>query len=309
MTTRAARVLHRATITLALLLAAGNAALTAIGVLTPRAAVSLYLAVEVPLIVVALTVGVLRVRAMRRNGATWLRVHEELVGRVPAALMRAEWRSHRALWRWITRRPVGAGPGVTTLGYTRGTMALPIAFAVAALIEIVVVHLLVPWPWLRWTLLVTSVYSLLVMAGWFADRVVHPHLVTRDTFTVRAGHRVVATIERGNVRSCTPRRDFRPDTTGVVEDVLFLPGPDGTDLDIVLDRPIEVLLPAFLDHRRRVETVRRLALHVDDPAAARAALASVPVRSDRQAQLARPARTRRSATEPGTSSTVIATRR
>lgn len=196
-----------------------------------------------------------------------------LVGRIPVTLMRAKGRTLRALWCWVTRRRVGAGPGVETIGYTRGTTAVPIAFAVASLVEIGIVHLLVPWPWLRWTLLVLSLYSLFLMAAWLADRVVHPHLVTRDTVTIRDGHRIVARIDRGDLRQCVPRKRFQPTEAGVVDDVLFLPGPDGTEVDIVLDRPIEVLPPALFERRRRPAVVRRLALHVDDPSAARAVFA------------------------------------
>ncbi|MEU5843561.1 hypothetical protein [Rhodococcus sp. NPDC047139] len=197
-----------------------------------------------------------------------------LVGRIPVTLMRANGRTLRALWCWATRRRVGAGPGVETIGYTRGTTAVPIAFAVASLVEMGVVHLLVPWPWLRWTLLSVSLYSVLLLAGWIADRIVHPHLVTRDTVVIRDGFRIVAQIARGDLRQCVPRKRFQPTEGGVVDDVLHLPGPDGTEIDIVLDRPIEVLPPALFEHRRRPMVVRRLALHVDDPSAARAVLAA-----------------------------------
>lgn len=277
MTARAVRLMHRGAAAVSVLLAAVNLVLAGVGVLPPSTALRLYLAVELPLVVVVLAVAVVRVSILRRRGTAWPKVCDEVAGRIPAVLMRAEVRGCTALWRWATGRTVGAGPGVTTIGYTRGTLAVPAAFAVASMIEIGVVHLLVPWAWLRWALLALSVYALVQLAGWFADRIVHPHLITDECITVRSGHQVVARIDRSNVRQCALRNRFQATTAGVDGDVLSLPGPDGTNTDIVLDRPVEVLPPAFFDHRRRPVLVRQLAIYVDDPALTRAALATTAV--------------------------------
>ena len=104
-------------------------------------------------------------------------------------------------------------------------------------------------------------------------------LLTADEFVLRSGHQVIARIDPRDVQRCIPRRRFDRTEAGVDDDTLFLPGPDGTVLDLVLAQPIEVLLPAFLEHRRRRAHVQRIALHVDDPAAARAALTPVSARS------------------------------
>ncbi|APE09149.1 MULTISPECIES: hypothetical protein [Rhodococcus] len=272
MTERTVRLAHRTALVFTVVVACTNAALAALGVLTPAAALKVWLAFELSLGILVLIVGALRVRVLRRSGTPWAGVLDELVGRVPATVIRAELRSYRALWFLIRRRRIGVGPDVTTIGYTRGTMSVPIAWLVASVIEIAVVHILVPWEWLRWTLLIVSVYSLLPLVGWLADRVVNPHLLTRDGLVLRSGHQVVAHIDVDNLQRCIPRHRFQPTETSVDGEVLFLPGPDGTNLDLVLAEPVEALLPAFFEHRRRPALVSRFAIHVDDPAAARRVL-------------------------------------
>ncbi|MBS9372169.1 hypothetical protein [Rhodococcus sp. B50] len=280
MTERTVRLVHQATLVLTVLVACTNAAFAAFGVLTPATALRVWLGFELPFGALVLIVGALRVRVLRRSGTQWAGVLDELVGRVPATLMRAELRSYRALWFLIRGHRVGAGPGMTTIGYTRGTMSVPIAWLVASVIEIAVVHILVPWGWLRWTLLIISVYALLPLVGRLADRVVHPHLVAPDGLVLRSGHQIVARIEPDNLRRCIPRRRFQPTETGGDDEILFLPGPDGTNLDLVLAEPVDVVLPAFFEHRRRSALVSRFSIHVDDPAAARRVLDAVLLAPD-----------------------------
>lgn len=266
--------MHRSTTAVSVLLAGANLALAWLGILPPSTALRLYLMVELPLAVVVLAVAAMRVTILRRCGTAWPKVCDEVAGRIPAALMWAEVRGYGAPWRWATGRTVGAGPGAATIGYTRGTLALPAAFAVASLVEIGVVHLLVPWAWLA-----LSVYALVQLAGWFADRIVHPHLITDQSITVRSGHQVVARIDRSIFRQCLPHNRFQPQLP-VSTATCCLPGPDGTSTDIVLDQPVEVLLPTFFDHRRRPALVRRIAIYVDDPALARATLYPGQVQSE-----------------------------
>lgn len=192
-------------------------------------------------------------------------------------IVREQLHSRRVLWWWVRGHRVGVRPGTVAVGYSRGTMAVPLAFVVATIIEIGVLHLVVPWGWMRWTLLVLSLYSAAQLLAWSADRVVHPHLVTETEFVVRSGRRIVARVNRENVRRCVRRRRFQPTEAGVDGDVLFLPGPDGTELEVVFDQVVDVSLPAFFEHRRRTVTVRRIALHVDDPSAACSVLGTAVV--------------------------------
>lgn len=146
----------------------------------------------------------------------------------------------RALWLWCRGRVDGAGPGTTTFGYTAGTLAIPVAFVVAGIVEAVAVHLLVPWQWLRIVLLILTVASILATACWFAARAVHPHLVTSNSLTLRAGRRTVLELDRERIARAAPNRRFAHTEPGVHDGRLYLPGPDGTVLDIDFDEPIAV---------------------------------------------------------------------
>ncbi|MDH6676781.1 hypothetical protein M2284_000979 [Rhodococcus sp. LBL1] len=163
----------------------------------------------------------------------------------------------RSLRLWCRGRVDGAGEGVSTFGYTAGTLAIPMAFLVASLVEAVAVHLLVPWAWLRATLLVITVISIVAGANWFAGRVVHPHLVTSDALTLRSGRDTVLSVDRSRIVRAVPTRRFEHTTSGIHGDRLYLPGPDGTVIDIDFDAPVGV------EHETRMVT--GVSLHVDAP--------------------------------------------
>ncbi len=60
----------------------------------------------------------------------------------------------------------------------------------ASALELVAVHFLIGWPWLRWTLLILSVWGLIWMFGYLAGLIVYPHLITQDRVIVRNGHTI-----------------------------------------------------------------------------------------------------------------------
>jgi hypothetical protein len=64
-------------------------------------------------------------------------------------------------------------------------------FLVAALfsspIEILLFELLIPWAWLRWVLLIASLYTLIWVSGYYASLVVHPHRLEADGLRLRYG--------------------------------------------------------------------------------------------------------------------------
>jgi len=269
-----AQRIHRGALVVAILTALTNAVLAAVGILAPGTAFVLWLAVELPLFALVVTVTVVRIRALRRSGASWNAVLDELAG--PAAgLIRAELRAYRSLWLFARRRRDGLRDGMVAIGYTRGTMGMPIAFLIACVVETVAIHLLVPWPWLRTTLLVVSVYGFVPLLGILASRVVHPHLLDDARFVVRSGHQVVATLPVGTVEKALIHRRFQHTSPIVEDDVLYLPGSDGTNVDVLLREPIEVKLPYLLERRRTTTQVGRVALQVDDPEDLRAAFAAL----------------------------------
>lgn len=270
----AGRRLHAVSLLVTVLTAVVDAGLAAAGVVSPATAFTLWLAVEVPLAAVLAAVTAVRIRAARRRGRTWAQVLDDVAGPVVGDLIRFELRGYRSVWLWARRRYDGAAPGVEPVGYTRGTLAVPLAFLVAAGIETVIVHLLVPWPIVRTVLLVLSLWGLVQIAGILTGRIVHPHLLTADRLVVRSGPQVIVVVERAAVRRCVVRRRWEHTAATVDGDALYLPGPDGTCVDVLLAGPVDVRPPRFLAHRRVTAPVSRLSLQVDDPAAVSAAFAA-----------------------------------
>jgi len=268
----------------ALFVVVTDAVLLATGVIGPAAALVLFLAAEVPLGAIAVTSYVRRYRAHRaragsRRGAWRALAAEDPYLRIGAA----EARLLASLGRWIARRP-DVPAGTTLIGYSRGTLGVPIALAVAAGIEIVAVHLLLPWPVARLILDLLGLYALVMILGLLAGRIVRPHLLSDRHLVLRSGPHVCARLPLDAVARV--RRDRQLGSTGaeVLEHnsgaVLALAGPDGTSLTLDLARPVEVSVPGYPwsePEHREVDAVR---LHVDDPdVAARLIAAASPAAS------------------------------
>jgi len=171
----------------------------------------------------------------------------------------------RSLWLWCRGRVDGAGEGVSTFGYTAGTLAVPVAFLVASIVEAVALHLLVPWHWVRVVLLVLTAVSLGAGACWFAARAVHPHLVTPEQLTLRSGRDTVLVVDRSRILRAVPARRFEHTTPGIHDDRFYLPGPDGTVIDIDFDAPVGVADGARFGASRTLQLVTGVSLHVDAP--------------------------------------------
>ncbi|MGW6378019.1 hypothetical protein ACWFRB_18375 [Rhodococcus sp. NPDC055112] len=147
-------------------------------------------------------------------------------------------------------------------GYSKGTFVFPIAFMVAGLIEAVAIHLLVPWQWLRVTLLIATVVSLVAVVGWLAGRVVHPHLVTENELVLRSGAAVVVTVGLAEIGAARLIRRFDRTDEEVRDGRLYLPGPDGTVLDIDFRSGVPITF-----RRDEPTVITGVSLQVDDPSA------------------------------------------
>ena len=141
------------------------------------------------------------------------------------------------------------------------------AFIFVSLVELPVVHLLLPWDTVRFVADVLSVWGLLWMVGFLAGMRVFPHLLDDQGLRVRHGTTLdlripweaVATVRarRGSVPTQrTVQVEHTPD--GVVVDVAVL---KQTKVDVVVVRPTTVRLPAGM------EEVTEVRLYVDDPRA------------------------------------------
>lgn len=251
-----------------------DATLLATGVIGPATALALFLAVEVPLGAVVVGGYVRRYRE-HRGGADGRRdALRALAADDPyLRMIGAEARTLASLGRWIARRP-DVPAGATAIGYSRGTLGMPIAMAAAALIELVAIHLLVPWPTVRLVLDLLGAYALIVVLGWLAGRIVRPHLVMGGELILRSGPHVCARVPLDAVTAVRRDRRLSPtsagiDTAGGAEGdaarVLALPGPDGTSVTLVLDRSVEAAVPGLPWAGPGVREVSEVRLHVDEP--------------------------------------------
>ena len=161
------------------------------------------------------------------------------------------------------RVPHGAAP----FGYTKGTMAFPVAIVVASLVELGVVHVLVPWTWLQILLLVLTIWGILLVLGPFASRAVHPHLVTSEALELRWGHRSVLSTPLTNLRSVEPLLDHAPTQPAADGTRLILTQFQSTNVRIVFVEPVASSPPVPRRHLPPGFRAAEAALYVDDPTA------------------------------------------
>ena len=170
----------------------------------------------------------------------------------------------RSLFLWVTRRVPGRRPGVETFAYSRDIVPILAAISAVSTVELVVVHVLLPWETIRLIADVISIWGLLWMLGLLASLRVFPHLVADDALHVRYGTTVDVAVPWEAVASVTARR--RGGVTsrksvwvdGAVVTVAVL---KQTRVDVVLREPTRLELPDG------PETVTEVRLYVDNPRA------------------------------------------
>lgn len=260
---------------IALLVVVIDGAMLTTGVIGPAVALTLFLAVEVPLGAVVVVGYVRRYRAHRTTAGGAAANTRRDAWRALAAddpylrLATAEASTLASLGRWIARRP-DVPDGAVALGYSRGTLGIPVAMAIAASIELVAVHLLVPWPTVRLVLDLLGVYGLVMLLGWLASRIVRPHLLTADELVLRSGPHICARVPLTAVAAVRRDRRLSPTAAEIVtetggETALALPGPDGTSVSIRLNQPVLASIPGYPWSRPQSFEVTELRLHVDNP--------------------------------------------
>lgn len=246
-----------------------DGALLATGVIDWRTALLLLLVVEAPLMVVALVLHCVVYRNARRSGADRAGVWEALLAaNPPLRLIQVELGHVVGLPRdlWTLARGDHRGPGL--FGSAAGTLAMPICLTVLLVLETLVVHLLIPWPWLRLVLLVLNLYAVLLVCSSLAGRVANPHELVDGVLRLRFGRHTVAEVPATALTgtACT-RRDHTWFGVSDPEEgsrALHLANQFGTTVRLVPERPLPVRVPHSLgpDQRHLVDEVH---LMVDDP--------------------------------------------
>lgn len=187
-------------------------------------------------------------------------------GRVARRLLVAELRSYRALARWLARRPdVPAG----ATGFRHVGVILPVlwTFIGISAVELVAVHLLLPWPGVRLVADVLGAWGLVWMLGLTAALSIRPHVVDGSGVRIRSGTAAEVFVPWDAVAAVAVRRRMREKSRGVQLDrgdagtVLNLVAGSQTNVDLALRRPLDLAPP---DGRETVSAVR---LYCDDPKA------------------------------------------
>lgn len=195
-------------------------------------------------------------------------------------LVRLEIGIWRSLLLWGTRRKPGQRPSVQAFAYSRDVVPLMTAFIFASTLELVVVHLLLPWETIRLAADILSIWGLLWMLGYLASVKVFPHLISDDELRVRSGTTADIRMPWAAVASVTAQRRSVPtrktvsverDHDRVVASVAVL---KQTKVDVVFHQPTTLTLP---DGPQELTELR---LYVDKPgtfvAAARQSLTDRP---------------------------------
>ena len=173
----------------------------------------------------------------------------------------------RSLFLWVTRRVPGRGPGVEVFPYSRDVVPIMAAFIFVSVLELPVVHLLLPWETVRLIADVLSIWGLLWMVGFLASMKVYPHLLDDHGLRIRNGTSVDIRIPWEAIASVTSRRRSVPTRRTVsIEhsddgNVLSVAVLKQTKVDVVLNRPTATKL------RNGTEEATELRLYVDDPGA------------------------------------------
>lgn len=175
------------------------------------------------------------------------------------------------IWRWVRRRPDLGSPGslpVTYVEIVRTTIWLWIG---ASALEMVAVHFIVPWPWVRWPLLMVSLWGLVWMLGFLAGQIVYPHLIEPDRVRVRNGHTVDAVVPISEIDLVRTFVKSRPSSKTITVDDqdpthLYVAVSGQVNVHLTMARPIHVDLP------RGRYTVTTLSFWADEPTAALAGL-------------------------------------
>lgn len=153
-----------------------------------------------------------------------------------------------SLVRWLTRRVRAIDPDAELFGYASEITPILVAFIAVAALEIPILPLVLPWPPVRYTLLVLGIWGLLWMAGLLASLRVHPHAVAAAGLQLRSGFQIdlrTPWAEITDIRLCRASTERKLE----VEQ-----GPAGAALSLQKTTNLEValrrsLMVSFLDGR------------------------------------------------------------
>ena len=149
-----------------------------------------------------------------------------------------------ALVRTVARRPPRLPADASPITSTRGTLPIPIAVAVVTILEVVALHIIIPWPPVSIALTLVSTYSLILFFGYLAARRQHPHYISATSLVLRNGAHTVATIPFGNIDAVTLIQDGSVTYPAVEGKVARIATMDGCSISVRLRSPQILALTA-----------------------------------------------------------------
>ena len=175
---------------------------------------------------------------------------------------------YRSLFTWVLRRPVTTTVEEVPVGYSQLVAPVMWLWIFGSAVEVVVVHVLLPWDSVRTAALVVGVWGLLWMVGLLASMRAYPHLLAPEYVRVRQGPRVDLRVPWTEVQTVVARRRELPSSIRAVQvqevdgrtDLHVAVGGE-TNVSLVLRRPLGLRTPGG------VVTADQVSLLVDDPRA------------------------------------------
>lgn len=260
------RTAYRAHTVLTLVVVATLLVLNFTDVLSGEVALLLFLKIELPLAAVFLVFTALRfTRRGRSPEATDSGFLDRLETEEP--LLRPvvlELRAFGSLGLAVAgKRQVP--PGAKWFGYAKGSLTFAVVMVVVSVVELVVVHVLVPWAWLRIVLLVLTAWGVLFVFGFFATRIVRPHFITEGMLHLRWGHQAVLTTPLSNIVSAARLTNHSHTHPHIEGGRLILTQFQSTNLLIRFDVPVAAAAPVSKKHLPAGFRASEVQLYVDDP--------------------------------------------
>ncbi len=276
------------------LLIVAEIALAVGGVVRPQVAAGIAVGVEGALLLVGGWQIARAVRRFRRDRAAGLEVWaalEEgaavLVPRKVARLLVLELQLWACLLLWLFRR---RRPTANDFSYHKNSIfgVLLIACFFSAPVEILLFELLIPWHWLRLTLLIASIYTLFWVLGYYAALVVRPHWLEGEVLRLRLGLLVDERLPYAAIASATREQHVVKKRQGLSlsadRTTAFLSMDGKTDVTLHLVAPqrlrgfpdvpatVTTFCVAVDDAKRFVEALRgQIAASAPSPAASQSA--------------------------------------
>lgn len=189
-----------------------------------------------------------------------------------ARAARPTWRrlvdNETAIWRslflWSTRRRPGQGATARAFPYVKQVQPLLLAFLFLSVLELPVVHFLVPWEPVKLVLLVLGVWGLLWMLGYIAAMRVFPHLIDDDGLHIRHGASLDLLLRWGQIAAVRADRDRVPTN----KPIQFDGDNDKRAAKVAILKQTRIAVdlaePTRLDHPDGTEYVAAVKFYVDD---------------------------------------------